>query len=135
MKSKTTKMVERRMARMARSFFVGIAVPQMVEVKDERFIDDGETEYETGTGIGPYAKGTRLARCEQLHKFNRKTLLNKRSQNEVAVDPRQWGTEDRMRFPVGQPGSQARKDALALQYASLGEEEVSPFATYPGEDN
>lgn len=125
----------RALKALTRGMFVGIAVPEMVEIKDDRFIDDGQTEYETGTGIGPYEKGVRLARCEQLHKFNRKTLLNKRSRTEVAVDPRQWGTEDRMRFPIGKPGSQERLDALALQYASLGDEEVSPFTTYPGENN
>jgi hypothetical protein len=43
------------------------------------------------------------------------------------VDPRLIGGEDRMRFKVGKPGSKERVDALALQYASLADDEMSPF--------
>ena len=66
-------------------------------------------------------------RSEKVLKFNRTALkaLNKRS--EEKVDPRFKGGDDLMRFKVGKPGSQERIDALALQYASLAEEEMSPF--------
>lgn len=66
-------------------------------------------------------------RSEKVLKFNRKTMreLNKRS--EEKVDPRYVGGEDRMRFKVGKPGSRERVDALTLQYASLAEDEMSPF--------
>ena len=43
------------------------------------------------------------------------------------VDPRLVGGEDRMRFKVGKPGSAERVATLAAQYASLSEDEMSPF--------
>ena len=64
---------------------------------------------------------------EKVLKFNQKAM---RQLNKIAVakvDPRLVGGEDRMRFPVGKPGSAERLVALAEQYASLAEEETSPF--------
>ena len=64
---------------------------------------------------------------EKVLKFNQKAM---RQLNKIAVakvDPRLVGGEDRMRFPVGKPGSPERLAALAEQYASLAEEETSPF--------
>lgn len=90
--------------KVARMCFLGIAIPC-----DKRTADGG------------------TIRSEKVLKFNRKTMreLNKRS--EEKVDPRYVGGEDRMRFKVGKPGSRERVDALTLQYASLAEDEMSPF--------
>jgi hypothetical protein len=67
-------------------------------------------------------------RSEKVIKFNRTALreLNKRS--EEKVDPRYKGGDDLMIVKVGKPGSQERIDALALQYASLAGDEMSPFS-------
>ena len=64
---------------------------------------------------------------EKVLKFNRKALRRVGMKPKTKVDPRFKGGEDRMRFPVGKPGSQERIEALALQYASLADEEMSPF--------
>lgn len=90
--------------RQARMCFLGIAIP--TEVKNI----DGE-----------------MVQVEKVLKFNRKALKNIGKRKSVKVDPRMIGSEDTMRFPVGKPGSQERIDALALQYASLAEDEMSPF--------
>ena len=66
-------------------------------------------------------------RSEKVLKFNRKAMreLSKRTLDKV--DSRLVGGQDNMRFKVGKPGSRERVDALALQYASLSEDEMSPF--------
>lgn len=66
-------------------------------------------------------------RSEKVIKFNRKAMRELSKRTVEKVDPRLIGGEDRMRFKVGKPGSQERLDALALQYASLAEDEMSPF--------
>lgn len=66
-------------------------------------------------------------RSEKVLKFNRKAMREMVKRTVEKVDPRLIGGEDRMRFKVGKPGSKERVDALALQYASLAEEEMSPF--------
>jgi hypothetical protein len=88
----------------AGKIFQGIAIPC-----DKRTVDGG------------------TIRSEKVLKFNRKAMrqLNKISANKV--DPRYKGGDDLMRFKVGKPGSKERIDALALQYASLAEDEMSPF--------
>lgn len=72
----------------------------------------------------------RMIRSEKVVKFNRKAMrqLNKRSVEKV--DPRFKGGDDLMIVPVGKPGSDERKAALAEQYAMIlaSGEEVSPFA-------
>jgi hypothetical protein len=68
-----------------------------------------------------------VIRSEKVLKFNRKAMRKLNKRTEEKVDHRYGGGEDRMRFKVGKPGSQERKDALALQYASLCEDEMSPF--------
>ena len=69
-------------------------------------------------------------RSEKVLKFNRKAMrqLNKGSQSKV--DPRYKGGDDLMIVPVGKPGSEERKAALAEQYAMIlaSGEEVSPFS-------
>ena len=64
---------------------------------------------------------------EKVLKFNRKAMKQLNKVSVEKVDPRLVGGEDRMRFKVGKPGSPERVAALTAQYASLAEEEISPF--------
>ena len=66
-------------------------------------------------------------RSEKVLKFNRKVMRTLAKRTLAKADPRLVGGEDRMRFKVGKPGSPERVAALAAQYASLAEEETSPF--------
>lgn len=90
--------------RQARMCFLGIAIP--TEVKDI----DGE-----------------MVQVEKVIKFNRTALKNIGKRKVAKVDPRIVGGEDKMRFKVGKPGSAERVEALIAQYASLDEDEMSPF--------
>jgi len=49
------------------------------------------------------------------------------SKSGSKVDDRFIGGKDKMIDPVGKPGSQERMVALAERYATLTEEEQSPF--------
>lgn len=89
----------------ARMCFLGIAIP--TEVKNI----DGE-----------------MVQVEKVIKFNRKALRRLGKVRIEKADPRLIGGEDTMRFKVGKPGSRERVEALALQYASLSEDEMSPFS-------
>lgn len=64
---------------------------------------------------------------EKVLKFNRKALRRVGMKPKTKVDPRFKGGEDLMRYPVGKPGSHERIEALAAQYASLADDEMSPF--------
>lgn len=64
---------------------------------------------------------------EKVLKFQRSALRRIGKKKVTKADPRLIGGQDRMRFPVGKPGSPERLDALAAQYASLSEDEMSPF--------
>lgn len=64
---------------------------------------------------------------EKVLKFNRKAMKQLNKVSVEKADPRLIGGEDRMRFKVGKPGSAERLEALALQYASLADDEMSPF--------
>lgn len=66
-------------------------------------------------------------RSEKVLKFNRKAMRELVKRTDSKADPRLIGGEDRMRFKVGKPGSKERVDALVAQYASLMEDEMSPF--------
>lgn len=66
-------------------------------------------------------------RSEKVLKFNRKAMRTLAKRTLEKVDSRLIGGEDKMRFPVGKPGSEERIAALAVQYASLSENETSPF--------
>lgn len=66
-------------------------------------------------------------RSEKVLKFNRKALRNIGNSKVEKTDSRFVGGEDNMRFPVGKPGSRERVEALILQYASLADDEMSPF--------
>jgi hypothetical protein len=90
--------------KVARSCFLGIAIPC------DKTTADGAT-----------------IRSEKVLKFNRKALRSIGKRKVENVDPRFVGGEDRMRFKVGKPGSNERIEALISQYASLSEDEMSPF--------
>ncbi|NBR25077.1 MAG: hypothetical protein EBU08_15145 [Micrococcales bacterium] len=92
--------------RQARMCFVGIAIPHQPSLASGEY--------------GPI-------RSEKILKFNRKALRNVGKKKSESVDSRIVGSVDHMRFPVGKPGSVERVNALIAQYASLSENEESPF--------
>ena len=92
--------------RQALMMFVGIAIPHQPKLADGTY--------------GPI-------RSEKILKFNRRSLAKIGKRKVEKVDPRYKGGEDLMRYPVGKPGSPERVAALALQYASLSDDEMSPF--------
>ena len=92
--------------RQARMCFLGIAIPCQKKMADGMY--------------GPI-------RSEKVLKFNRKALRNIGKTKVTSVDSRFVGGEDAMRYKVGKPGSRERVEALALQYASLADDEMSPF--------
>ena len=62
-----------------------------------------------------------------IHKFNRKAMRKIVKDEQAKVDDRFIGGNDHMINPVGKPGSNERLLALAVQYATLTEQEQSPF--------
>jgi hypothetical protein len=62
-----------------------------------------------------------------VHKFNRKAMRKIVKDEQAKVDDRLIGGNDHMINPVGRPGSNERLLALAVQYATLTEQEQSPF--------
>jgi hypothetical protein len=92
--------------RQARLCFSGIAIPCQPTLADGVY--------------GPI-------RSEKVLKFNRKALAKMGKAKVEKADSRYIGGEDTMRFPVGKPGSRERIEALAAQYASLADDETSPF--------
>ena len=66
-------------------------------------------------------------KSEKVLKFNRSAMREIVKHSAEKVDSRYIGGTDSMRFKVGKPGSKERVEALALQYASLSEDEMSPF--------
>jgi hypothetical protein len=90
--------------RVARSCFLGIAIPCTKSTAD----------------------GGTIA-SEKVLKFNRKALRNMGKAKVEKVDPRYNGGEDTMIIKVGKPGSRERVEALRSQYASLADDEMSPF--------
>lgn len=99
--------IVRRAERVARSCFLGIAIPC------DKSTADGGT-----------------IRSEKVLKFNRTALRNIGKRKATKADPRMVGGEDTMIVKVGLPGSPERKAALVEQYAAILAcgEEVSPFA-------
>lgn len=66
-------------------------------------------------------------RSEKVLKFNRTALRQVGRTVKTKSDPRYKGGEDLMIVKVGKPGSPERLAALIEQYASLAEDETSPF--------
>ena len=110
--------------RQARMIFQGIALPMLVEITDDRIIEDDDVFY-----VYSLDGQKRCLVTEKVLKFNRKALRNMDKAKVEKVDPRYGGGEDTMIVKVGKPGSDERKAALAEQYAAIiaSGEEVSPF--------
>jgi len=108
--------------RQVRLWFVGIAVPEVIDVPDDRVIEGVDYVY----GVGDRQ---RKVVTEKVFKFNRKALRQIGKRKMEKVDPRYKGGDDTMIIPVGKPGSAERKAALVEQYAAIlaSGEEVSPF--------
>jgi hypothetical protein len=68
-----------------------------------------------------------MIRSEKVLKFNRSAMRDNVNVKAEKIDPRMGLGEDTMIVKVGKPGSRERLDALALQYASLADDEMSPF--------
>jgi len=111
--------------RQARMIFLGIALPMLVEISDDRVIEDEDAFYVYGID-----GQKRYLVTEKVVKFNRKALARKGGKVKVKADPRYNGGDDLMIVKVGKPGSPERKAALADQYEAIFAcgEEVSPFS-------
>lgn len=111
--------------RQARMIFKGIAIPMLVEIPDDRMIEDEDAYY-----VYSVDGAKRYLVTEKVEKFNRKALRRGSSQKVEKSDPRYVGGEDTMIVKVGTPGSAERKAALAEQYAAILAcgEEVSVFS-------
>jgi hypothetical protein len=104
------------------NWFEGIAIPDTVDVSDDRVIDGVDYVY----GVNDRQ---RKVAVEKVLKFNRKALRRIGKHKVEKVDPRYKGGDDTMILKVGKPGSRERVEALAEQYAAIlaSGEEVSPF--------
>lgn len=109
--------------RQARMIFKGIAIPMLVEIPDDRIIEDEDAYYVYGVN-----GGKRYVVSEKVLKFNRTALKNIGKIRKEKADPRYVGGEDTMIVPVGKPGSAERKEELAKQYAAVSHLEISPFS-------
>lgn len=109
--------------RQARMCFKGIAIPMIVEIPDDKIVED--TDYVYGV-----ADQKRYVVTEKVLKFNRKALRNLGKTKVEKADPRLVGGDDTMIIKVGKPGSRERVDALTEQYEAIMAhgEEISPFA-------
>jgi hypothetical protein len=114
--------------RQARMIFKGIAVPMLVEIPDDKVVDDVDYVY----GV---ADQKRYVVSEKVIKFNRTALKNIGKARKEKADPRYVGGEDTMIVPVGKPGSRERVEALTKQYEAIAAygEEISPFS-FKGEE-
>lgn len=114
--------------RQARMIFKGIAVPMLVEIPDDKVVED--TDYVYGVN-----DGKRYVVSEKVIKFNRTALKNIGKVRKEKADPRYVGGEDTMIVAVGKPGSRERVEALRSQYEAIAAygEEISAFS-FKGED-
>ena len=110
--------------RVILSCFSGMAVPTLVEIPDDKVVEDDSFYVYSLDGTKRYIVS------EKVFKFNRKALKKIGKRKIEKVDPRYNGGDDTMIIPVGKPGSQERKAALAEQYAAImaSGEEISPFS-------
>ena len=115
--------------RVILSCFSGMAVPTLVEIPDDKVVEDDSHYVYSLDGTKRYIVS------EKVLKFNRKALKRINKHRAEKVDPRYNGGDDTMIIPVGKPGSAERKEALAQQYAAImaSGEEVSPFS-WRGDD-
>jgi len=111
--------------RQARMIFKGIAIPMLVEIPDDRIIEDEDAYYVYGVN-----GGKRYVVSEKVLKFNRTALKNIGKVRKEKADPRLVGGDDTMIVKVGKPGSRERVEALRSQYEAIAAcgEEISPFS-------
>jgi hypothetical protein len=107
--------------RQARMIFKGIAVPMLVEIPDDKVVDDVDYVY----GV---TDQKRYVATEKVLKFNRTALKNLGKVRKEKADPRYVGGEDTMIVPVGKPGSRERIEELTKQYGAVAHLELSPFS-------
>lgn len=107
--------------RQARMIFKGIAVPMLVEIPDDKVVDDVDYVY----GVTDHK---RYVMSEKVLKFNRTALKNIGKVRKEKADPRYVGGEDTMIVPVGKPGSRERVEELTKQYGAVAHLELSPFS-------
>jgi hypothetical protein len=107
--------------RQARMIFKGIAVPMLVEIPDDKVVDDVDYVY----GV---TDQKRYVVSEKVIKFNRTALKNIGKARKEKADPRYVGGEDTMIVPVGKPGSRERVEELTKQYGAVAHLELSPFS-------
>jgi hypothetical protein len=107
--------------RQARMIFKGIAVPMLVEIPDDKVVDDVDYVY----GV---TDQKRYVVSEKVLKFNRTALKNIGKVRKEKADPRYVGGEDTMIVPVGKPGSRERVEELTKQYGAVAHLELSPFS-------
>jgi hypothetical protein len=112
--------------RQARMIFKGIAVPMLVEIPDDKVVDDVDYVY----GV---TDQKRYVVSEKVLKFNRTALKNIGKVRKTKADPRYVGGDDTMIVPVGKPGSRERVEELTKQYGAVAHLEISPFS-FKGED-
>jgi len=112
--------------RQARMIFKGIAVPMLVEIRDDKVVEDVDYVY----GV---TDQKRYVVSEKVIKFNRTALKNLGKVRKEKADPRYVGGEDTMIVPVGKPGSRERVEELTKQYGAVAHLEISPFS-FKGED-
>lgn len=114
--------------RQARMCFKGIAFPMLVEIPDDKVVEDTDYVYSV-------TDRTRYVVSEKVVKFNRTALKNIGKVRKEKTDPRYVGGEDTMIVPVGKPGSRERVEALTKQYEAIAAygEEISPFS-FKGEE-
>jgi hypothetical protein len=107
--------------RQARMIFKGIAVPMLVEVSDDKVVDDVDYVYSV-------TDQKRYVATEKVLKFNRTALKNLGKVRKEKADPRYVGGQDTMIVPVGKPGSRERVEELTKQYGAVAHLELSPFS-------
>ena len=125
-KMKTKFPIIENAKRQARMIFKGIAVPMLVEIPDDKVVDD--TDYVYGV-----TNQKRYVVTEKVLKFNRTALKNIGKARKEKADPRYVGGEDTMIVPVGKPGSRERVEELTKQYGAVAHLEISPFS-FKGEE-
>jgi hypothetical protein len=111
--------------KQARMCFLGISFPMLVEIPDDKVIEDENAYY-----VYSLNGAKRYVVTEKVLKFNRKALRNLGKIKKEKADPRFIGGDDTMIVRAGKPGSRERVDALTMQYGAILAcgEEVSPFA-------
>ena len=125
-KMKTKFPIIENAKRQARMIFKGIAVPMLVEILDDKVVDDVDYVY----GV---TDQKRYVVSEKVLKFNRTALKNIGKVRKTKADPRYVGGEDTMIVPVGKPGSRERVEELTKQYGVVAHLEISPFS-FKGEE-